>query len=375
MLSVLESYTSLPNLHPAVLHFPIVLLPLGVVFDFAQLFVRKSRVANHTAEIFYALSLVALGITYRTGRSAAEAVGLVSPDVEAALARHSDWALYSLWVLGILVAIRFLMVWIARSSSFRAFRVATIVMMMLALGFLFRTADLGGALVYQHGVAVSAVGTAFKPIESPNERLELIPTNLLKESYPSDRLRRTSDGQVVWAPIERDSKGFSELFEIISPTPIVPIGDPERDPLSEGVRLRVSKETTLLFTEVFEDVQVTLTFEPIGFEGNFVVLHHVQADGFGGSISLSAEGVAVLSDQSSRAVRLLDQKRGIEIPKGVLSLSVSTSGRHIKSFLNKKMIAHGHQSISTSGRCGFSFQGSGDIRIISLQITPLHGGA
>ena len=44
MNEILASYTSLPNLHPALVHFPIALLPTAVLFDLLAVSIQKQKV-------------------------------------------------------------------------------------------------------------------------------------------------------------------------------------------------------------------------------------------------------------------------------------------------------------------------------------------
>lgn len=80
----LLSLTSLPNWHPAFVHFPIALLPAALLFEAIGLFSRAERWPVQAATMLYSLAAVSAAVALKTGEAAA--YGLA--DVPAKVQRH-----------------------------------------------------------------------------------------------------------------------------------------------------------------------------------------------------------------------------------------------------------------------------------------------
>src|ERR1700751_4188378 len=83
---------SIPNpLHPAIVHFPIVLLLIGAAVAVVSVFVSGWRLALVAAAL---LALGAAGALFavKTGDSAQESLGKLPPAVETLADAHEKWA-------------------------------------------------------------------------------------------------------------------------------------------------------------------------------------------------------------------------------------------------------------------------------------------
>src|SRR6516162_317511 len=164
----------MPNpLHPAVVHFPIVLLLLGAVVAVASVFVDRWQLAWAAAGL---LALGALGCFFalKTGDVAHESVGKLTPTAEALVDAHEEWAQRTAIVgapagaLAIVaVALRAVPIlsekkkglteksflnasptWAAWRTVALGARVLTAVVALAACFFVYQTARRGGELVY-----------------------------------------------------------------------------------------------------------------------------------------------------------------------------------------------------------------------------------
>ena len=143
-----------PNAHALIVHFPIGLLVTAAVVDLIALLRADPRTPVTVSTGLYAAGAVAVLAAYLTGRAAAAEVytpGLALPLV----AQHWDRALWCVWYFGLVAAARVTLA--VRATPLR--RKTTVY--LWAAGFvgvllLAATADLGGRLVYQHGVGVAA---------------------------------------------------------------------------------------------------------------------------------------------------------------------------------------------------------------------------
>ena len=143
-----------PNPHALIVHLPIGLLVTAVVADLVALLPRDPARVVTVATGLYLAGTVTLVAAYLTGRSAAPEV--YTPGMaHAVVTRHWDSALWCVWYFGLLatgrVALRF-----AALAPRRTITAVLAVAALAGLLLLTNTAELGGRLVYEHGVGVAA---------------------------------------------------------------------------------------------------------------------------------------------------------------------------------------------------------------------------
>jgi uncharacterized membrane protein len=154
-----ELFASLPNIHPAVVHFPLALLPAAVLFDVMLLMRPQAGWADRAAAWLYTLAALAAFAATRAGKAAAESLGALPPAVYDLLHEHERLAERCLWLLGALALLRLFAAWRDRWTGVvprGLLRVLVLLGGLAGIAFLFAVADLGGRMVYQHGVAVAA---------------------------------------------------------------------------------------------------------------------------------------------------------------------------------------------------------------------------
>lgn len=94
-----------PNVHPMIVHFPIVLLIFAILFDFIFLFLKKFDWVEKSALSLYFVGTLAIIVTFSTGRSTADGLDIPAK-VIAAVTDHADWAEITLWFFIIFSAVR-----------------------------------------------------------------------------------------------------------------------------------------------------------------------------------------------------------------------------------------------------------------------------
>lgn len=367
MNELVQAATSLPNLHPALVHFPIALLPVALSFDLLGC-VRRTDWAVHGATLLWGLTLAATGAAYWTGRLAADSLSALAPQVQVQIARHSDWGLYSLWAIGVVAALRLVVAVRSRPRGLdwsRGVRWGLLAAGTAVFGLVIWTADLGGALVFRHGVAVRAAAGR-PPVPSP-ARLTHDDADQLP---PAARLSRDADGSLTWLPLPADG---AALGSILVPEPtgsldgVTPLPAEEG---TEGLGLAVDGRTMLLLPGAFDDVQIDAVLDVSGFEGTFGLVHHAQSVDTVGMFLLATSGTARLVKLEAGSARALDEQT-IALPQTPIEFAVSSVGRHLKGMLSGETIAHGHTSPGPPGACGLLLDGTGTVRIHLVRVTPL----
>ncbi len=150
-------------LHPALVHFPIVLILLGAGLSLLAVFWRKGYVPAFAAAL---LVMGALGAwaAVASGKSDGGLVENSSPGTGALLDAHETWAERTLTaaaaasVLAVGSVVRF-----RRSPrAARGVAAAAALAAMVAAWMVYETGHRGGALVYQHGAGVNTAWTVSK---------------------------------------------------------------------------------------------------------------------------------------------------------------------------------------------------------------------
>ena len=162
---------SLPSpLHPAVVHFPIVLLLFGAVIAVAAAFTKRWQLPQ-LAAVLLVLGAIGTVVAVQTGERDGEIVG-ETPAIEALLDAHEEWAertQIAAAVVALLAAAAFATTQGAVAARWqmvaRGLRIATGVGALLAAWCVIQTGHYGGQLVYRHGAGVNltAAGPAGMP--------------------------------------------------------------------------------------------------------------------------------------------------------------------------------------------------------------------
>lgn len=170
MLELLFAQNALPNLHPAVVHFPLALLITAAMLDITCVVTRKWPWLDRAATALWVLGAAALGAAYLSGDQAASTMGRISPSAESVLADHENLAKLTLIAFSVVAVLRLLVSWIGRRDRqvrVGFFRLVALAAALAAQLLLIATADRGGALVYRHGLGVEAAGWSPHDVGTP----------------------------------------------------------------------------------------------------------------------------------------------------------------------------------------------------------------
>ena len=154
-------------LHPAIVHFPIVLIFLGTLVSVLAIFTRRGALPQFTAVILI-LAAASAQLAVSTGGDEADDVIQRMPDARPLVHDHAEWGerMRTVAVIAAIVAVVALTFY--RMRGFR--RILALVTALVAAAACFcavETAQLGGAMVYHHGVGVVITPAGATPAASP----------------------------------------------------------------------------------------------------------------------------------------------------------------------------------------------------------------
>jgi uncharacterized membrane protein len=144
-------------LHPAIVHFPIVLVFLGAFLSTLTVFTRRGALPQYAA-VALIFAAVAAQVAINTGGDQADAVLKRMPEAKPLILVHAEWGE---WVRNLTV--------IAAVSSLLALGFYRVTNIRRVLAFIttliagaacycvYQAADHGAAMVYHHGVGVQVV--------------------------------------------------------------------------------------------------------------------------------------------------------------------------------------------------------------------------
>jgi len=147
-------------LHPAVVHFPIVLILLGAVVAVVAVFLRRWHLPMLAAIVLVGGAGGALVATW-TGEEEAEMAGEISEPADALLEEHEEWGEWTrnVAIVAALLAVAAAGVGLTRHLRVaRGIGVATALVAVVAAYSVGMTGHYGGLLVYKHGVGINPPG-------------------------------------------------------------------------------------------------------------------------------------------------------------------------------------------------------------------------
>jgi uncharacterized membrane protein len=141
-------------LHPAIVHLPIVLTFLGTLFALLSIITRRLWLPLYVAVI---LVLAAAGAQFAvvTGDSQDPMISKLSAEQQQLVEEHSNWGENGRTALIVAAVLSLIALGLHRfGNSRRLLAALTTLAGCVACFFVVRAAQLGGHLVFQHGIGV-----------------------------------------------------------------------------------------------------------------------------------------------------------------------------------------------------------------------------
>lgn len=346
----------MPNIHPLIIHFPIVLLLLAVLLHLTALIIWTLpwlRTITLSVFIFGFLTLI---LTYLSGRQAADSVSIPTVAINT-LSKHADLALWTLIYFGVLtvlhLGIKFLKVYDRKSISIVLF-----VLGSLGLVLIVRTADLGGQLVYKYGVGVQ-VGSQVK-FEVDESVDEIDSTGFIKDE----------DGSWQLLPSKKTNSVFSTdlvFLEGSSDDVIAQFKTLETN--EQAIELNLTDNPVLFVAgDDLASVQAEIEINLCEFNGTVSLVHHVQD-------KMNYDYFSI-NDNQFKLGRVENGIDKILSEKSIthncwINLRVVGDGRHFRGYLDDQLLLHGHEKNLPPGTSGLRIDGSGIIYLKKLMVQSI----
>lgn len=345
-----------PNVHMLIIHFPIALLVIAVLFDALQLLLKHQTWLNKTALALYGLGTLGLLAAYLSGKSAIDSVYLSGSATHVA-ALHEDWGLYTLIFFALFSGLRAVAFW----KEFDLNPLISAVFLIAGLGgvgMIWKTSELGGQLVFKHGTAVAEVET----LQNRVENLERELARYHQQAGPVV----DDNGSWRWLISRGADQILSEAFILSGETNFS--ASVQED--AEGYFLEVqpaNEPTFLLFDESYQGIEGRADLNLVSFDGTVMLVHHFQSEDQ--YQYLKVENQTLYQGQMLNGEDHVLASGSVETGDW-FSLRVFVSGTHFYGYKNNQTITHTHGDEMPAGRTGIAFSGDGSIGIRSIEFKP-----
>jgi len=350
------SRTSLPNLHPAMVHWPIVVLTLALLFDIAGLILVSRDWIRRTALILLVLGFLFSTVTWWSGKQASQTV-MLTAGAEPVLSEHEDLANWTLRFFAVYLGLRLILNFFV--SYRRVTHGVTAALAIPGLFLLYATADHGGSLVYQHGVGVR------------------LPSNSISAPTPpeSHTPHGVNGGPTVngenfdWTFQEGSEADLTKYFEVKSTD--VKTLNPKIENSNGKTALALTTNGTapvqVLLKPIYKDAQIEVDLDRSDFKGKLSLIQHVTPSEYdyfsidSNSISLGRKG------KMSKTF----ENKAYKTAAGWVEYKSVSAGDHFRGYENGKLIVHGHGAAGPEGKVGLELEGTGNIRIAKISVHPV----
>lgn len=346
----------IPNIHPLVIHFPIVLLLLAVLLHLTALIIWKLPWLRTITLAISIIGFLTLIVTYLSGRQATDSVSIPTVAINT-LSKHADLALLTLIYFGVLtvlhLGIKFLKFYNKKSISSILFGLG-----LLGLVLVVKTADLGGQLVYKYGVGVQAYSQAIK------EEKELL------DGAGTSGFIKDEDGSWQLLPSKKTNSVFS--------TDLVFLEGSSDDVIAQFKTLETNEqviELNLTNNPVFfvagddlTSIQAEIEINLCDFNGIVSLVHHVQDKMNYDYFSINDNQFKLGRVKNGVDEILSEQSATYDC---WINLQVVSVGRHFRGYLGDQLLLHGHGKDLPPGTSGLKIEGSGIIYLKKLTVQSI----
>ncbi len=361
-----------PNIHPLLIHFPIVLLLIAPAFELGLILLKKRDGLIQIVNLLHLAAAISVGLVFISGKIAADSVNIPT-SAYTTISNHANLALYTLiialangsfrgWLL-IRKSEKFTGTWFGLISG------------LLALAMLIPTADKGAKLVYAHGVGVSAMETdghhnMASETDHPHDMDEDGDHDMEHEHEANTLDHAHGDSEpFVWSASKSTLENFKHRFEwLITNMDALEITRVENESNTVfHVRIE-NQEGFILFPESIDNVELQAQLNIDLFDGVVRLVHHFSSRDHYDFLEINSTQLEL--------GRIVDGKKQIfdsakTVISGEVSLKAVGTEGHFRGYANEELLTHGHGPDLPAGKLGLYFKGKGKISLNELSGTEI----
>jgi len=348
-----------PNIHPMIIHFPLVLLIVAVLFDALGLIIKKSKQTagiswlEKPALVLYLFGTMTLIAAFLTGRSAEDGLNIPS-HVIPALTDHADWAEITLWFFIVYTVIRFAAVFIF--SSKRLIVLPLVLIGFVGIYFLYQTGDKGAKLVFGYGLGTGNLMTEL--VEDTDVQTS--------ETLPDTSFIINPDGSWTFIASPAAIEILRNKFDWVKNS--IDELSPMFDESNNALMFHPSDEVMFIQKSDIKSIEMKTAVNLNDFNGELKLVHHyLNNDNY--DFLRIQNGKIALGRKSKGQIRIFEE--GIFSDKGWIEIRTISDKTHFRGYINNKMIVHGHGREPETGSAGMLINGSGSLLLRNFEVIPL----
>ncbi len=155
-------------LHPKVVHFPIAFLIVYMLLELIGAIFKKEFFSK-AAHLFLLFGVLGALVATFTGDQAVDAFEGWNKTSSSVLKAHHNYATITTWFFAVLLVLRTIVV--LRKKFTPLFKYGFVLLAVLGTYFIVLTGDIGGKMVYTHGVGTEFYNKASSVKDSLNEKI------------------------------------------------------------------------------------------------------------------------------------------------------------------------------------------------------------
>lgn len=344
-----------PNLHPLIVHFPIAILILAVVFDFMSLILKNQKWLSKTTLTLFVIGALGALFAFYTGHEAASHLQ-IPKNMMATLEAHEEWAEYTVWYFTLFAIFRLILSWFNKN------RISPTSVIAFLLGFvglflLYKTGQNGGKLVYKYNLGTEAYR---KEISTPIKLPKVSETEVVL----------FDNGGWSWQPGDHASQvlknDFTFLKGKLSNLNISKVVDGKDTVMALNPK---RTNTMFVFNRPLKNEEITFQYKVKSFDGNIALVEYVKN-------KKNYEYLKITKDRLELGRILRGQNIVHDInnvhESGWTTIRLRTVGTNIECYFNKKRLFKLHLGVLPPGNIGLQIVGTGTVLIKHISAQSLN---
>ncbi len=323
-----------PNVHPLLVHFPLVLLLGAILVQIGEFFIPWLKQNSWITTLAYGLGWISGIVTYFAGKAAADSV-TVADNVIPALSRHADLATQTIAVFGAVLLIR--IIFHFATQTYRIWiNVLAFIIALIGGNRLVETGEHGAMLVYRYGV-----GTQKQVVRE-------------EAALPTDNMISVNDDGWSWIDVgvlpKTNETDFTWIGGSQSWTKVLS----DENSLSEG------ETVTLLSKRSMDNMVGTADLDLEGFNGKVELLFHYKNDKNYDFLSLGT-GTVKIGRMEKGTEKVFESGAYGNVDD--VELKLIANGHHLRGYLNNKLMVHAHAEAGPEAETGIRISGPGRVHL------------